>query len=229
MHYSETRLSRSSGDSKKTSTYPVLRHIRMQFWLPVYSMFTCEVDFRFNVCYLFITSVYVWLVSGVKIYSVINFALQGSFPDRRVWRYQREITQSMQIKFQTANSPPAFNKSNTFRGYFTGMLHVFTIGYWHSIRRVPLEEQELPTLPEHLSSPPVVSRSLVLCVCFVDHCLLFCFFSFCHCLVCPSSIYGFWLPLWWILIDMLKLPWCTQLLTSFFYKIKKAISNGKYM
>jgi hypothetical protein len=30
----------------------------------------------------------------------------------------------MQIKFQTAkkaaNSPPAFNKSNKFRGYFTG-------------------------------------------------------------------------------------------------------------
>jgi hypothetical protein len=134
----------------------------------------------------------------------------------------------MQIKFQTANSPPAFNKSNTFRGYFTGMLHVFTIGYWHSMRRVPLEEQELPTLPEHLSSPPVVSRSLVLCVCFVDHCLLFCFFSFCHCLVCPSSIYGFWLPLWWILIDMLKLPWCTQLLTSFFYKIKKDLNYTKY-
>jgi hypothetical protein len=37
-------------------------------------------------------------------------------------------------------------------------------------------EQELPTLPEHLSSPPVfsevhVARSLVFCVCFVDRCL----------------------------------------------------------
>ena len=35
-------------------------------------------------------------------------------------------------------------------------------------------EQELPTLPEHPSSPPVfsavrVARSLVLCVCFVDY------------------------------------------------------------
>jgi len=42
-----------------------------------------------------------------------------------------------------------------------------------------LVEQELLTLPGHLSSPPVfsgvrVSRSLVLYVCFVDLCLSFC-------------------------------------------------------
>ena len=42
-------------------------------------------------------------------------------------------------------------------------------------RRVPLAEQELITLPEHMSSPPVfsgvrVTWSLVLCVRFVDHC-----------------------------------------------------------
>ena len=43
-----------------------------------------------------------------------------------------------------------------------------------------LVEQELLTLPEHLSSPPVfnVTRSLVLSVCFVDHCLSFCTFFF---------------------------------------------------
>jgi len=45
--------------------------------------------------------------------------------------------------------------------------------------RVVLVEQELPTLPEHLSSPPVfsgvhVTQSLVLCVCFVDCCLSLC-------------------------------------------------------
>ena len=49
-------------------------------------------------------------------------------------------------------------------------------------RRVPLVDQELPTLPEHLRSPPVfsgvrVSRSLVLGVCFIYHCLPFCTFS----------------------------------------------------
>ena len=42
-------------------------------------------------------------------------------------------------------------------------------------RRVPLVEQELLTLPEHMSSPPVfsgvrVTRSLVLYVCFVVVC-----------------------------------------------------------
>jgi hypothetical protein len=45
-------------------------------------------------------------------------------------------------------------------------------------RWVPLVEQELLTLSEHLSSPPVfswvrVTRFLVLYVCFVDRCLYF--------------------------------------------------------
>jgi hypothetical protein len=67
-------------------------------------------------------------------------------------------------------------------------------------RRVSLMEQGLLTLPEHLSSPPVfngarVTRSLVLYVCFVDRCLSFYTFSFGHCGVCSSSMYGFWLPL----------------------------------
>ena len=70
-------------------------------------------------------------------------------------------------------------------------------------RRVPLVEQELLTLPEHLSSPLVFSvvrgtRSLVLYVCFVDRCLTFCTFSFGHCVVCSSSIYRFRLPLWYL-------------------------------
>jgi hypothetical protein len=58
---------------------------------------------------------------------------------------------------------------------------------------VQLMEQELPTLPGHLGSPPVfsgvlVTRSLDLCICFVDRCLTF---SVGHCIVHPSSIYGF--------------------------------------
>ena len=74
-------------------------------------------------------------------------------------------------------------------------------------RRVPLVDQELLTLSERLSSPPVfsevrVTRTLVLCVCFVDRCLSFCTFSFGHCVVC-SSIYGFWLPLQTLLIVIL--------------------------
>jgi hypothetical protein len=43
-----------------------------------------------------------------------------------------------------------------------------------------------------------VTRSVVLCVCFVDRCLSFCTFSFGHCVVCSSSIYEFWLPLWYL-------------------------------
>ena len=79
-------------------------------------------------------------------------------------------------------------------------------------RRVPLVEQELLILPKHLSSPPVfsgvrVTRSLVLYVCFVDRCLSFCTFSFGHCVVCSSSIYGFWLPLWY-LQNLLKQSKC---------------------
>ena len=48
-------------------------------------------------------------------------------------------------------------------------------------------EQELPTLPEHLSSPLVfihVAWSLVSLLCLVNHCLSFCSFSFSgsHCI-----------------------------------------------
>ena len=50
---------------------------------------------------------------------------------------------------------------------------------------VPLVEQKLHTLPEHLSSPPVssgvrVNRSLVECACFVDRWLSFFFWSLCY-------------------------------------------------
>jgi hypothetical protein len=57
-------------------------------------------------------------------------------------------------------------------------------------------KKQLFTLPEHLSLHPDfsgvrVTRSLVLCVCFVDRCLSFCTLSDGHCVVCFSSIYGF--------------------------------------
>ena len=43
-----------------------------------------------------------------------------------------------------------------------------------------------------------VTRSLVLCVCIVDSCLSLCTFSFGHCVLCSSSIYGFLFPLWYL-------------------------------
>ena len=57
-----------------------------------------------------------------------------------------------------------------------------------------------------------VTRPLVLCLCFVDHCLSFCIFSFGHCVVCSFSIYGFWLPLWYLqtlhrAVKFLRLKW----------------------
>ena len=88
----------------------------------------------------------------------------------------------------------------------TGVLHYFPI-IWCSpcltvTRQMSYVEQELLTLTENWSSSQFfngvhVTRSLVLCVCFVDWCFSFCTFSFSYCIVCPS-IYIFWLPLWYL-------------------------------
>jgi len=83
------------------------------------------------------------------------------------------------------NTSRSFPHSRLITGFVTRL-----------IRWVPLVEQELLILPEHLSSPPVfsgvhVTRSLALYVCFEDRCLSFCSFSFGHCVVCFSSIYVF--------------------------------------
>jgi hypothetical protein len=40
--------------------------------------------------------------------------------------------------------------------------------------------------------------SLIVCACFVDRCLSFCPISCVHCVVCPSTICGFWLNLWYL-------------------------------
>jgi hypothetical protein len=113
-------------------------------------------------------------------------------------------------------------------------------------RRVPLVEQVLLTLPEHLSSPPVfsgvhVTRSLVLCLMFCRSlfvllsfffwplCCLFFFdirimitslVSCVHCVVCSSSIYGFWLPPFGILW-----PLCCL----FFFDIRILITSLWYL
>ena len=55
----------------------------------------------------------------------------------------------------------------------------------------------------HLAASPGFSRFrvtqfLALFVCFVDRCLSFCTFSFGHCVVRSSLMYGFWLPLWYL-------------------------------
>ena len=58
------------------------------------------------------------------------------------------------------------------------------------MRRVPLGTAYNFEAPEFTPgfSGVRVTLSLVLCVCFVDHCLSFCTFSFGRCVVCSSSI-----------------------------------------
>jgi len=68
--------------------------------------------------------------------------------------------------------------------------------------------------PGHLSSPPVfsrvrVTRYVVLCVCFVHRCLSYCLFSFSHCVVCSSN-YGFWLPLWYVVLYSRHIRYCAN-------------------
>ena len=80
-------------------------------------------------------------------------------------------------------------------------------------RRVSPVDQELLTLrriwvhSRFLFSGVRVTWSLVLWACFIDRCLSFCTFLG-HCVVCSSSIYRFWLPLWylWLPLWYLWLP-----------------------
>ena len=67
-------------------------------------------------------------------------------------------------------------------------------------RRVPLVKQELPSLLEHPSTPLVfgedrVVQSLVFCLMLCRLLLILLPFLFVHCIVCPSSMYGFRLSL----------------------------------
>ena len=55
--------------------------------------------------------------------------------------------------------------------------------------------ESLFTLYRCISS---LSWIIVLCVYFVHRCLSFSPFSFGHYVICSSSIYGFWLPLWYL-------------------------------
>ena len=71
-------------------------------------------------------------------------------------------------------------------------------------------------------------RSLVVCACFVDRCFSCCPFSFDHCVVC-SSIYGLWLPFWY-LQTLLNWNWGLSHLTFIKKGYAKCITiqNGKH-
>jgi hypothetical protein len=97
--------------------------------------------------------------------------------------------------------PLAVNTSQSF-------LHSWRINEFATrlTRRVPLVEQELFRSTKFTPSFSGIrlNRSLFLCGRFVDCCMSFCTFSFGHCVVCSSSIYGFWLPLWYLLAIVLS-------------------------
>ena len=76
-------------------------------------------------------------------------------------------------------------------------------------------EQKLFTLPEHLRAPPVfsgvhVTRSLVLCVCFIDRCLSLCTFTFGHWVACSFSNYPFDVFKLFLMLKMYLLIYCYQ-------------------
>jgi hypothetical protein len=90
--------------------------------------------------------------------------------------------------------------SNIFFLYGSFLCFIFIVLYPLCVLwpKVPVFSNIL--IPKHLRSSPVfsrvpVARYLVLSVCFMDLCLSFWTFSFGHCDVCSSSIYGFWLLL----------------------------------
>ena len=90
----------------------------------------------------------------------------------KLWQYTHHFRHCVQM--------------NTLYSYDSKWLPYSTYGL------LTLVEQELPTLPDHLSSPPIfswirVTRSLVLCVCFVDPCQSYCPFFFWP--LCCLSLY----------------------------------------
>ena len=104
-----------------------------------------------------------------RVWNVLYLMRLCSFTLRKVWRYQRgnqstyieeQTTQWPKEKLLVVNTSRSFPRSWLITGFVTRLP-----------RWVPLVEQELITLPEHLSSPPVFSGdratwSLVLYVYF---------------------------------------------------------------
>jgi hypothetical protein len=123
------------------------------------------------------------------------------------------FTTSISVIFKTRTCSPIFKHDFEMRvkwnnGDFIAIEKSCIVGYWgklwhfsattmllhihiFEIYKGVLTEQRVWLSPTML--PTIVTRSLVLCVCFVNLCLFFCHLSFVHCVVCHSSIYGFWL------------------------------------
>ena len=120
----------------------------------------------------------VWFATRLK--SANRTAPPMQYLKKEIWNNCRCHTCIVGVQFTNdhgyvpfiVNTSRSFPHSRLTTGFVTRLT-----------RRVPLVEQELLTLSEHPSSPPVfsgvrVTRSLVLYVCFVDRCLSFCTFFF---------------------------------------------------
>jgi hypothetical protein len=95
---------------------------------------------------------------------------------------------------------------------------------------MPLVEQELPTLPEHLSSSPVfsgvrVTRSLALYVYVVDRCLSFCTFSFVLSVLLQSTFSPFVL---FLIAPLLSVPSFESLHSSLGRNINECRILGEF-
>ena len=115
----------------------------------------------------------------------------SSFPNK-IYPKTKALTWTHKQNTITSKGSRSFPRSWFITGFVTRLT-----------RWVSLVEQELLTLPDHLSSPSAFSGvritwSLVLYVCFVNRCLSVCTFSYGHCVVSSSSIYGFGIPLWYV-------------------------------
>ena len=64
-------------------------------------------------------------------------------------------------------------------------------------------------------------------LCFVDRCLSFCPFSFDHCVICSSSIYEFWLPLWYLQTLFIFSVFCFLMVPDQGYSINKYFLSNK--
>jgi hypothetical protein len=94
---------------------------------------------------------------------------------------------------------------STCRMHFP-VLSTFITGFGTKLlRRVPLVEQELLTPPVHPSSPPIFSGFHVTLSFMCMFCrLLFVLLYFFFWPFCSSSVYGFWLPLWYLQTLLIK-------------------------
>ena len=155
--------------------------------------------------YLIYNMVFAWSMFDlfIQFRSSIKFEIQSRLHQKI--HHDCEVDDEVDLRQDFEQVNP---KKVVLIPFFSAVNNVLrTVDNWvdcHLYRKenkpIKLVKQEMLTLPQHMSSPPVfigvrVTQSLFFCVIlwisFVCHFGLF----FGHCDVCPS-IYRFWLPLW---------------------------------